>query len=129
MYCLTGVTYVSREEAATLQQQGNISTAESPNTRSAIVKEGDFVTGTVSGVRGGALAGIRLTTSRGLRAFIAAADIEEEALRVELLEYVSYLEQVHEARLQARHGNNNQGYDSHTTQPGSLSLPPRQSPP
>lgn len=55
------------------------------------MKEGDYITGTVSGVRGGVLPGIRVSTSRGLRAFINAIDIDDEAMRIELLEHIRHL--------------------------------------
>lgn len=55
------------------------------------MQEGDYITGTVSGVRGGVMPGVRVATSRGLRAFINALDVEDEAMRVELLEHIRHL--------------------------------------
>ncbi|KPI86569.1 hypothetical protein ABL78_4344 [Leptomonas seymouri] len=97
MSSITGITYLSAADVAAPSKGsstwGSGSSSSSSFGGTFVVREGDYVTGTVTSVRGGTAPGIRLTTSRGVNAFIPAADIPDEALRVELLTYIRSLEQ------------------------------------
>ncbi|EKF26784.1 hypothetical protein MOQ_009510 [Trypanosoma cruzi marinkellei] len=80
MSFVTGIVYCT--------QSSTSSDTRSVDTRSLVICEGDYVTGTVQGVRGGgAVPGIRLSTSFGLGAFIAAEDIDDETMRQDVLLY------------------------------------------
>jgi transcriptional accessory protein Tex/SPT6 len=95
MSAVTGITYLSATDVAALTKGGSTYGVGGSNRRGTfVVREGDYVTGTITSVRGRTSPGIRLTTSRGVTAFIAAMDIPDEALRVELLTYVRSLEQM-----------------------------------
>lgn len=119
MMGITGVTFVTRSDLHDIVQRGLVSSSVLAGTSSGadgassnaaalsggaggfgsfVVKEGDYVTGTVSGVRGGANGGIRLVTSRGLNAFIAMENITDEAMRGEMEHHVRFLESTREAR-------------------------------
>ncbi|KAL7697616.1 Holliday-junction resolvase-like of SPT6/SH2 domain containing protein [Lotmaria passim] len=104
MSAITGITFLSAVDVAALSKGSGSSVGSGSSTSGGggasgrrgtfVVREGDYVTGTVMGVRGRTMPGIRLTTSRGVSGFIAAVDIPDEALRVELLTYVRSLEQM-----------------------------------
>ncbi|RNF12723.1 transcription elongation factor SPT6 [Trypanosoma conorhini] len=84
MTCVTGIVYCT--------QSGASAETRSAETRSLVICEGEYVTGTVQGVRGGgAVPGIRLSTSFGLGAFIAAEDIEDETMKQDVLLYEQVL--------------------------------------
>ncbi|KAG5495275.1 hypothetical protein JKF63_02340 [Porcisia hertigi] len=87
MSSITGITYLSSHDINTLSKGvGAGSGGGSHGT--FVVREGDYITGTVTSIQGGSTPGIRLATSRGVTAFIAAVDIRDESMRVELLEYI-----------------------------------------
>ncbi|ESL07138.1 hypothetical protein TRSC58_05179 [Trypanosoma rangeli SC58] len=80
MTCVTGIVYCT--------QSGASAETRSADTRSLVICEGEYVTGTVQGVRGGgAVPGIRLSTSFGLGAFIASEDISDETMKQDVLLY------------------------------------------
>ncbi|KPA84429.1 hypothetical protein ABB37_02404 [Leptomonas pyrrhocoris] len=105
MSAITGITYLSAGDVAALSRGAGAWGSGSGSSSSGggggggarrgtfVVREGDYVTGTVTSVRGRTAPGVRLTTSRGVNAFISAVDIPDEALRVELLTYIRALEQ------------------------------------
>lgn len=97
MNAVTGITFLSADDVGALNK-GTLSFGTSPQRGTFVIREGDYITGTVSGVRGRLLPGIRLTTSSGVNAFIAATDISDEGLRVELLEYIRSLESARDRR-------------------------------
>lgn len=97
MSALTGITYLSATDVAALSK-GAMAWGGSARRGTFVVREGDYITGTVTNVRGRTSPGIRLTTSRGVNAFIAAVDIPDETLRVELLTYIRSLEQMRDWR-------------------------------
>ncbi|KEG08389.1 transcription elongation factor SPT6 [Trypanosoma grayi] len=81
MTCLTGIVYCTRGDAPF--------TSRAVDTRSLMICEGDYMTGTVQGVRGGGpMIGVRLATSCGLGAFIAADDIDDDTMKQEVLQHI-----------------------------------------
>ncbi|AIO01610.2 transcription elongation factor, putative [Leishmania panamensis] len=101
MSCITGITYLSSADVNALSKGAGAGSG-SGSGGTFVVREGDYITGTVTNLQGGSTPGIRLATSRGVTAFIAAVDIRDEAMRVDLLEYIRRTEQL---RDWARHEN------------------------
>ncbi|KAG5469241.1 hypothetical protein LSCM4_02639 [Leishmania orientalis] len=93
MSCITGITYLTSANVNALSKGAGMGSG-SGSRGTFVVREGDYITGTVTNVQGGSAPGIRLATSRGVTAFIAAVDIRDEAMRVELLEYIRRSEQL-----------------------------------
>ncbi|KAG5469594.1 hypothetical protein LSCM1_02825 [Leishmania martiniquensis] len=87
MSCITGITYLTSADVNALSKGAGVGRG-SGSRGTFVVREGDYITGTITNVQGGSTPGIRLATSRGVTAFIAAVDIRDEAMRVELLEYI-----------------------------------------
>lgn len=58
------------------------------------VREGDRLSGTIDGFRIRKLPGIRITTSKGLRAFMPVNEVESEAHREELIHHLHHLEEM-----------------------------------
>ncbi|KAH9588852.1 Transcription elongation factor Spt6 [Trypanosoma melophagium] len=78
MMYITGIIYCSRRDASLSNR--------SVDTQSLFIYEGDYISGTVQGVRGGGIVpGIRVATSCGLGAFISADDIDDESMKQEVL--------------------------------------------
>nr|CCC89570.1 conserved hypothetical protein [Trypanosoma congolense IL3000] len=88
MRYITGITYCTKQNASFVPR--------SVEARPLVICEGDYITGTVQGIRSGFSSGvnvpsIRLTTSRGLSATISADTIDDDTMRQEFLEYESAL--------------------------------------
>ncbi|AYU82312.1 Holliday-junction resolvase-like of SPT6/SH2 domain containing protein, putative [Leishmania donovani] len=101
MSCITGITYLSSADINALSKGAGAGSG-SGSRGTFVVREGDYVTGNITNVQGGSTPGIRLATSRGVTAFIAAVDIRDEAMRVDLLEYIRRSEQLQDWK---RHEN------------------------
>ncbi|GET92066.1 hypothetical protein, conserved [Leishmania tarentolae] len=97
MSCITGITYLSTADTNALSKGAGAGNG-SGSRGTFLVCEGDYITGTITNVQGGSTPGIRLATSRGVTAFIAAEDIRDEAMRVDLLEYIRRSEQLRDWR-------------------------------
>lgn len=61
-----------------------------------VIREGDRLSGIIEGFRGGKLSGIRIVTSKGLRTFMPAEEVESEAAHKELIRHLHYLEKKRE---------------------------------
>ncbi|KAG8344916.1 Holliday junction resolvase like of SPT6 SH2 domain [Trypanosoma vivax] len=85
MFCLTGITFCSKRDAAYGHRP--------MDSQSLYIYEGDYVTGTVQGLRGAGMGNvsgspsIRVMTSRGIGAVISADDIGDSRMKQDLLEY------------------------------------------
>lgn len=104
LLCIGGITYFSSAEcgggghATSSLSSFSSGGQSSPFVRNAdggvcdVVCEGDCLSGTIEGFRGGKLAGIRITTSKGLRAFMPVEEVESDTARRELVSHLHYLE-------------------------------------
>ncbi|EPY19977.1 hypothetical protein STCU_09211 [Strigomonas culicis] len=97
MISVTGLVYVASQELkSTYAMAGR---PEEQTWRNALVlRKGDYITGTIAGIRGSSNPGIRVLTSRGAGAFLSADSINDEALRMELLSHIRTVEQRRQER-------------------------------
>eukprot|EP00796_Vickermania_ingenoplastis_P010650 gene10650-7397_t len=86
LFHVAGVAFFTKDEVSAKVP------SHSHRTDDLVIHEDTYLCGIIEGFRAGRSPGIRITTSRGLRAFMHVNDIDDENVKQEVLERIRHLE-------------------------------------